>query len=331
MNNASQTSSDRDTGNSPELYSPFRWQMNQNVMAASSHASAWAARFCLFPDEQMRVRFTAMEVPQLSAMAYPTCSSAALEIATDWCVWLFAWDDKCDRTPLGRSPEELTQAHSAFLRILRGSPPEPGASPLAPALADLRDRMLAMNDSPWFARFAARVQDYFSGCVWEAQNRVEQSIPTLESYVSMRPASGAVYTAFELFALGGDAELSGPVRDDEEQLVTLELLANNIICYANDILSLHRELKSGDFHNLVIVLMHHECLPLNDALSSAVQIHDAEVRRYQEIEQRLHSHETRVSSATSRHCSRLRAWIAANQRWSLSTRRYRTTDSSLET
>lgn len=307
----------------PALYSPFPRRMSPHFSAASEHAAGWVERLCLFPDEGARRRFIAMDIPRLSAMAYPSCSAAALELATDWCVWLFAWDDRCDRTPIGRSPGELSRAHAEYRAILAGAGPDSAAPPLSHALADLRDRMLAMSDPSFFERFAARVEDYFRGCVWEAENRARSVVPERRSYVTMRPACGAVDTAFELFALTDGAGPPGPAR---ERFAELERAANNVICWANDILSVHRELASGDVHNLVIILMHEERLSLGDALVRAARMHDAEVRRYQEIERRL-----ALDGAVSHRCSLIRAWIAANQEWSLSTSRYRAAHQDLVT
>jgi 5-epi-alpha-selinene synthase len=261
-----------------------------------------------------------MDIPQLSAMAYPSCDATRLAIATEWCVWLFAWDDKCDRTPLGKDPEGLRREHSAFSKVLEGARPD-GRAGLRPALADLRDRMLPFTGRSWLDGFRACVAEYFAGCEWEASNRARGVVPDPESYVMMRPASGAVLTAFELFALTDRDYLPEPFRVDE-RVRRLERAANDVICFSNDILSLERELERGDVHNLVIVLMQHGEPSLRHALERAARMHDEAVRRYQELEYVLRD-DASTAAALERRCSLMRGWMAANQRWSLSTRRYR--------
>ena len=69
----------------------------------------------------------------------------------------------------------------------------------------------------------------------------------------------------------------------------LSLMAINVVCWSNDLLSLAKELQHGDRHNLVIALRTQYRLPLREAINRAAELHNAEVRAFLTLEARLGS------------------------------------------
>jgi 5-epi-alpha-selinene synthase len=308
------------TSSAPRLYNPFRSEANPHIHEAADHSTRWMVEFAIVGPEPADRRFEGSKFAALSALAYPTCSAESLKIANDWCIWLFAWDDCCDRTELGKSPESLKQVHDRYLEVLDGAEPSPEA-PLERALADLRRRMLAKDAGPWFGYFRAAVSDYFDACVWEAGNRRRGEPPPRAEYLRWRLASGAVFTAFELFNLTDELDLPDNVRNDQ-RFRDLTRAANNVICWSNDIYSLDRELQKGDVHNLVIIMMQREGLSRAEAIAHAVRMHDAEVHKYRRVELALRSFGPGLDEKIRKYCQLMRAWMCANGTWSQHTRRY---------
>jgi 5-epi-alpha-selinene synthase len=267
-------------------------------------------------------RYRAAEFVKLLARAHPFCSQRALELANDWGTWLFVWDDFCDRSELASRPDLMRDETTRFLKILdRASVPEL-TSPLACALHDLRGRMLAMADDAWFSRFSASVRAYFDACIWEASNRHARAVPAHHTYVRMRPHSGAMYTAFDLYTITDELQLPAHVME-HDAIQELRRAAANIICWSNDILSCERELTKGDVHNLVIIIAHHERQPLQRAIYEAAELHNREVQRFIELGRSLPSFSEELDRETQRFVDLLELWISANLSWSLECRRYR--------
>ena len=149
---------------------------------------------------------------------------------------------------------------------------------------------------------------------WQDENRSRGMIPTMADYRRLRRHSGAVYTCFELIDVADGIDLPAEVREHElvEQLGDL---ANDVISWCNDLVSLRKE--EHDPHNLVTVLAHHERLGPDAARRRAEAMHDDALREF-----------ARVSAQLARYVDGLRFCMRGNRDWSLSSARYQSTQIS---
>jgi terpene synthase-like protein len=193
---------------------------------------------------------------------------------------------------------------------------------LTHGLWDLYTRFLAHAPEGWLQRFRSSVAMYFAANVWEATNRREGQIPDAASYCAMRRFTSAVYPCLLLIELTEHLRLPADVHDHTIVQV-LAQMTNNVISWANDLVSLDKERQQGDVHNLVLILAHEQRLPLQTAVEQVVALHDAEVRAFIALTQRLPTFAPTVDADLDRYVIGMRFWMRANLDWSIAAARYR--------
>jgi hypothetical protein len=305
------------------LFYPFPQEIHPEAAAANQHMLQWATGFRLIPNQYtLNTTLQRMNYGWLGARVHPRASIEALRLATEWQCWLFFGDDENDESDEGQKPAEMALRHAGYLAILDGKMPTRAARPTALALTELRSRLARLASPECRRRFRQRVEDYFSAIRWEAENRLTKFVPDPETYVRMRLDTSAVYTCFELIEFTEGISLPKEVRD-HPQILALGRMANNVTSWCNDVVSLDKELRHGDVHNLVIVLRHHHKLSLLEAVHKAIELHNAEVNAYLELEKQLPTFGPQIDEQVQRYLSGLRSWMRGNFDWGLNTKRYK--------
>ena len=192
-------------------------------------------------------------------------------------------DDKGDESEVGRHPNELSEVDNRFLDVLAGGEPKVFDEPLVHALYDLRWRLeerLRSNalSEVWMRRFVRIFRGHLEATLWEAANRARDVVPDLESYLRMRPLTGGLSIITELMEIIEGSHLPQEVREHGAVRRVTEA-SHNVVCWANDILSLEKELRCNEVNNLILVLHYTQDLGLQQAIDRAAQMHDAEMRR----------------------------------------------------
>lgn len=308
----------------PTLFCPFPSAVNRHADAVHQDTLAWAKHFNLITTTAAYQRFSAAQFGWLAARAYPDALREELQIVSDWNTWLFMLDDQCDEGGIGKQPDQLAQLFASFVVLLQGGDDSVSKIPLAQALVNLRQRLSQKATAAWMLRFIASTQDYFAACHWEATNRAHRIVPDVASYIAMRPLSGGLNTDVDLIDITERINLPPEVRT-HPTIQALTLMANNVVCWSNDIFSLEKEMQRGDVHNLVLVLRHADHLTLQEAIDRAAAMHDAEVRAFIELAAMLPSFDPAINADLSRYVSILRSWMRGNLDWSHATGRYRPT------
>ena len=306
----------------PPLTCPFPSAINPHATEAQQATVAWARHFRLLQRDAAYRRLNRLQYGMLMARAYPSAAPETLQIVTDWSTWLFLLDDQCDEAGLGHDPEALGRLHAQFVDVLQGIWPYQDQAPLTHALWDLRTRMLTYAPEGWYGRFSQSVRQYFTANVWEATNRRHGQIPDAASYCAMRLFTSAVYPCLLLIELTEGLRLP-PEVCNQPDLQSLAKMTNNVISWANDIVSLEKERLQGDVHNLAIILSHEQKLSLQMAVDRVAVLHDAEVYAFIALAQQLPSFAPRIDTDLQRYILGMRYWMRANLDWSLETVRYR--------
>lgn len=311
----------------PELYCPFTSAVNQYAEIVDLGTKAWVRRHGLFAQEADYQRFSAVRLGWLAARTNPTATREHLQTVTDWCSWFFIRDDYCDECGIGRFPQALSALHARFLEVLRGAQPTVEDSALTHALHELWSRTQQAAPDPWKQRFVHNLERFFDAGVWEAQNRARDRIPTVAMYMKMRPYTGGLYAYFDLFDISEQICLPRDVRE-YAAVQRLTTMANNIVCWANDIMSLPKEIKQGDVHNLVLSMRQTQRLTLQEAVNRAAALHDAEVRAFIELELRLPARNGIVDPELKRYTSVLRSFVRGSLDWLYTSGRYLVPDTT---
>lgn len=305
----------------PDLDCPFPSAINRHADAVDQAAIEWARRMGLLAAEGDYRRISAVKIGWLIGRAYPTTPLTELQLLTDWTTWGFLWDDQCGQPGIGDQPERLATIHTRFVDVLKGAQPTLADGSLVLGLYDLRERIRERAAPAAMARFVNSVEEFFAACVWEATNRKRGITPDLATYIKMRPFSGGLYTYIELIEIIEQMTLPPRVRE-HPTVQRLTLTANNVVCWTNDIVSLGKELKQGDVHNLVLALQHKHRLTLQEAMDRAAALHAAEVRSFIDLELRLPSFGRLTDAQLKAHVSVLRSWMRGNLDWSYTSGRY---------
>lgn len=313
----------RDKNRFPELYVPFPPALNDHADIAHEATVDWLDSFNLFVSEQTRRRFYATNIGRLAGRFHPGAPADTLQLLSDWYGWMFFWDDQRDESELGRQPYRLADENMAFLKILAGCRPEEGAEPLSLALWDLQRRLVAKTPSgAWMDRFIRSVAEHFDSTVWEATNRVQGLTPDIETYIEMRPVTGGLYVDAEFTEIAEGIRLSEQLRKHP-----IVQAANNVVCWANDLISFSKEIRRGDVHNLIVVLEKARGLKTPEAVDCVTAMHDAELQRFLKLEWQLPFNGDEVANAGLRSFSSfLRTRMRGNLDWSLESGRYGPTE-----
>lgn len=275
----------------------------------------WADVHNVFRSEAERRRFAAMDIGALASLLYPEASDPEdAQLVADWCAWLLLRDDRWDSTGDPIEWEHLAELDRAYLRLMRqetvaaaiATPALPYASygayggreqeGLYSALSDLCTRLRSHGHrnglkDPINRRLVAVMREFFFGSVREISYQRRGECPTLSEYVDMRPVTGGLdILTFVLAALDG---VRLPKRLMEQSSVKrLTLTSHNICCWHNDLVSLNKEIASGEVHNLSIVLQQDpktSCTSLPEAVDVAERMILEEIDTFLELEAEVYT------------------------------------------
>lgn len=302
----------------PTISYPFPSGLNQHVHEAQQHIVSWVTSYGLITTETAHRRFEKARFAWLAARAFPDAALHELCIIADFNTWLFILDDQCDEATAGRKADYLRSMMAGLMDILhhnRQVTPETGG-PVPAALSSIWERMRAISSPSWRLRFIRSMDDYFTSCIWEAENREAGITPSVADYVHMRPFTGALLADIEAIEIIEKIYLSREVV--EQPLVQRMVQAcNNIVCWANDLFSCTKEARQGDVHNLVLVLQHARQCTLQEAINEAARMHNEEVAIFVALEKLLPLKGAETDYELLRYISVLRSWITGNYDWSV--------------
>lgn len=305
----------------PALSCPFTSGTNLHSETVYQHTLEWVRSFNLVTDESVYQHWRALNFSGWAAGAYPHASLEVLQICSDCLVWFTLLDDESEKAEIIKQPESLLLAHTRFLDILKGAELTDSDTPLARSWQDIRQRLLHYATSEWMLRFIGHTEEYFKGLLWEALNNSQGIRPDVATYIQIRELTMGAGQFFELIHLAERSALSSEVM--EQPIVKrLNLVANHVVGWMNDIFSAEKEIREGQTHNLVVVLQHEYQISLQEALERATSLFNAEVQIFIELSTQLPSFGAKMDAYLQCYLSGLRFLIRSCMDWSLETRRY---------
>ena len=304
------------------LLCPFPPELNQFVEHAHAHTLAWALAFQLVqPQSKQLARLNAARFAWLAAGANPAFSLDHLQLATDWITWLACYDDLCDAATIGRNPEAWWTMSSRLLAIVQGEAQPDQVEPLACALTNLCQRLRQRTSASWLERFAHDVQQSFQANRWEAAVHASGATPDLATYTKMRRLTSAVYTCFDLVAISAGIN-PHTAWLDHAYIKQLESMANNHICWINDLFGLAKEMKENNRNNLVLVLQQEFQVSLQAAVDRVVALCNAEMKAFLALAALFSSEACATAPGCQLYITNLQTWMRGNLDWYAQTGRY---------
>ncbi|GGU66452.1 terpene synthase family protein [Streptomyces lavendofoliae] len=250
----------------PAVHLPFAaHDPNPAHPQAQAALETWLDTFGICQTPASRESLQRTRIPLITALAYPRASPAALELLVQWAAWTFIIDDEFDDGPDGQDPTRCAKALAILLPILDGTPPGQAAS--ARAFAETLQRLTA-DRSAGFCRMlrgdiAAYLWSYYESLVDQRAQRV----PTVAAYRRQRAVAVAAYTWLDAVEIAAGVDLPEPVRHFSSFRDLRDAIGQYVGLH-NDLWSLERDQAAGAFHNAVLLLQHHEQLPLQEAVDA---------------------------------------------------------------
>ena len=315
----------------PQLYCPFPSSVNPHRAEVSWQTLEWALRLRLI-DASALAHLTVSDPGGLAAHVYPDSDVEALQLASDWITWLFIVDDYFDQADAGRNPASLGCYLSRLTDRLVPHPSSPDADcddPAVNALSDLVRRSYAASSTESWSRLRSSVAEYLAACLWESTNRASGQPLDLDTYTQMRVSTGAMMVVFHLADVTDGVELSDAVRG-LPAIARLTTIAANVVCWTNDILSVHKEMALGDLHNLVLVLHQTRNIALDDAIQATCGMIEREVLEFIDIERHELGSDRPCRLNLARYLSMLRNWMRGHIDWARGSGRFAIVEEQLD-
>lgn len=301
----------------PEIRCDFPERVNPRLDEVESWSAAWRRRHGLTTAED-DVRFRTARFGELAARAYPDADFEGLAIASDWAVWLFAFDDLYDEERLAQPLHGAIRRLTDLSWALSYEGPVPD-DPFAVALRDLVTRVALRSGTSAAGTFSRHVLMYLLALAAEVANQDADYVPTVDEYVVMRRGSGAVPSCLALIPVSTNRLVPGHLAYHPD-VARLTELTVDIVCWANDIRSCPKEVaRSRHPLNLPVVIARERGCQLPEALELAAARVNGLIREFAELRARVTAWAPLELACYVRG---LEAWIRGNLDWSARTPRY---------
>ncbi|WP_326821236.1 family 2 encapsulin nanocompartment cargo protein terpene cyclase [Streptosporangium sp. NBC_01756] len=247
----------------PDFYMPYPARINPHLERSREHSAAWARQMGMLDspkpgggvvwDEAALAR---MDYALMCAYTHPDCDGPALDLITDWYVWVFFFDDhfleqfKYSRDLPG------AKAHLDRLELFMSAegetPPEP-ANPAEAGLKDLWARTVPSMSHGWRERFITSTHNLMVESMWELDNIDRGRIANPIEYVQMRRRVGGAPWSANLVEYAVGAEIPDGLAGMRPMRVLSDTFSD-AVHLRNDLFSYQREVREeGENSNAVLV------------------------------------------------------------------------------
>ncbi|WP_432937568.1 terpene synthase family protein [Kribbella sp. CA-253562] len=322
----------------PDFYVPYPARINPHLEQAREHSRAWAYAFDMIdvPQQGKAVwdlhDFESHDYALLCAYTHPDAGAAALDLVTDWYVWVFYFDDHF--LELYKKTQDTAGA-KAYLDRLSAFMPVDGPitatpeNPVERGLTDLWNRTVPSMSTGWRRRFVETTEALLAESLWELSNISAGRLPNPIEYVEMRRKVGGAPWSANLVEYAVQAE----VPDEVAHLRPMKVLSDTFsdaVHLRNDLFSYQREVETeGELNNGVLVVERFlGCSPqraadlVNDILTS--RLHQFENTALTEVPPLLEEHGVSPQGRLDvlSYVKGLQDWQSGGHEWHMRSSRY---------
>ncbi|WP_035850562.1 terpene synthase family protein [Kitasatospora azatica] len=244
----------------PDFYLPHPAGLNPQVEGAREHTRQWARGMGMLEGSGIwdLQDLEDHDYALLCAYTHPDCDSTALDLVTDWYVWVFFFDDHFLETFKRTLDRAGGKAYLDRLPLfmpmdLADGFPEP-TNPVEAGLADLWARTVPHMSLDWRARFRESTEHLLNESLWELSNINEGRVANPVEYIEMRRKVGGAPWSAGLVEYAAGAEVPAAVAHSRPLRVLRDTFADGVHL-RNDLFSYEREVTNeGELSNGVLVL-----------------------------------------------------------------------------
>jgi 5-epi-alpha-selinene synthase len=312
----------------PPLYCPLDVAISPYRETLHDPSVEWARAMGLARRGSAAARYLdAARLSDLAAFTMPYLTRDDLVFAARFCVWLFLHDDYYVDDAGGDNDERTLRAvHAQIFAVLDGRGDDV-RDPIAIGLRDLCGCVTARTDAVWLQRFGRTLKSYLQANDWERRIRVRRIPPDVSTYTKMRLFIGAVYPVFVFINIANGVDAGARFLQHADVRVLSEM-ANNHICWVNDVLGFRKELREQNPSNLVLVLRQEYGMTLQDAVTRAAEMADKEMRAFLQLRDLLPSFGPAEDRQLQTYVSAMQYWMAGHIAWAQASERYRSNGSA---
>ncbi|MDC0768705.1 terpene synthase family protein [Streptomyces sp. HD] len=302
----------------PAYYCPIAPLIHPQAAEIDACSVEFLARFNLCKEQKQRDRLEA-GMGGVAGLIIPRGDQAAVQVASDLAVWVFAFDDICDESPLGSRPGELIEVMARLQRVIE-TPESPARNdPFAEALRDIRLRLGAVATPVQVGRWVEAMRGYFFVETYRAGNIARQLTPNLSDYAFISLHAGGTRAVVMLPHIAEGIDLPSAVWEDR-RIRALTEMATSLGVWDTDIFSYAKEShRSSDGHNLIDVVRNTYGYPSDRALRAAVGMRDRVMCRFLRLREEVMAE---GDPSTGRYLQSLGHYIRGLLDWCLNTDRY---------
>jgi germacradienol/geosmin synthase len=320
----------------PDFYMPYPARINPNLERARAHSAAWAKGMGMLDAPSPRggvvwdeAALAAMDYPLMCAYTHPDCDGPALDLITDWYVWVFFFDDHFLELFKYSRDREGARAYLDRLDLfMTDDPPDP-QNPAEAGLKDLWARTVPSMSGGWRRRFTASTHNLMVESMWELDNIDRDRIANPIEYVQMRRRVGGAPWSANLVEYAVGAELPDRLAGTRPVQVLSDTFAD-AVHLRNDLFSYQREVQEeGENANAVLVFERFFGCPTQEAADLVGDLLTSRLQQFEstavaEVPAMLAGHGASVAEgcAVAAYAKGLQDWQSGGHEWHLTSSRY---------
>ncbi|WP_020391254.1 terpene synthase family protein [Kribbella catacumbae] len=322
----------------PDFYVPYPARINPNLEGARAHSKAWAYEFDMIgvPQQGKEIwdehDFDSHDYALLCSYTHPDATGPALDLVTDWYVWVFYFDDHF--LELFKKTQDMAGAKAYLDRLplfmpVEGPITEIPQNPVERGLVDLWNRTVPSMSPGWRRRFIGTTEALLAESLWELTNISAGRIANPIEYVEMRRKVGGAPWSANLVEYAVNAEVPTAIAGTRPMQVLSDTFSDSVHL-RNDLFSYQREVETeGEVNNGVLVVERFlGCSPqeaaerVNDILTS--RLHQFENTAVTEIPPLLAEHQVDPQGQLDvlNYVKGLQDWQSGGHEWHLRSSRY---------
>ncbi|GGO95655.1 isoafricanol synthase [Wenjunlia tyrosinilytica] len=309
---------------------PFPARFSPHAERARRHTLQWLQETGLLRGEAETAEYDALRLERLMAYFYPDATGSDLELASDFNAWFFIFDDQFDGR-LGMQPQAIERVVDTLVRTMTADDapqaPDRYGPPLVQGFRDIWRRATVGAPDGWRRRFRTHWHAYMAAHQGEAHHRNADRLPSLEQFLEVRRNSIGVQPCLDFTERCGGYTLPDELHDSFP-LRELREITGEVVIFVNDIVSLVKELASGDVNNSVVVLREEKGCTLEESVEHIADLANARTVRFTELAAALPRMLSgrrvlpQVRGHIEHYVEGMGHLMAGNLAWSLATSRY---------
>jgi len=258
-----------------------------------------------------------LKAGELACACYPMAPLQKLRVCCDFMVWLFHIDDLSDdmddRNTITIGDEIMTTYRHPDLYELK--------THVGKLTKSYWTRLIAEGSPGSQKRFVHAMDLFFKTVVIQARDRAAGIIPDLQDYVVMRRDSSGGKPCLALIEYANGLDLPDDVME-HQIMESLYEATNDLVTWSNDIFSYNREQAKADTHNMIVIMMHHHGMNLQQAVDFVGDLCKKSIDRFTEDRARLPSWGPEIDGQVQVYIQGLADWIVGSLHWSFDSERY---------